>query len=302
MHYLPPKNYSYPYYYYVNTPIHYSDYLAINHQVNNEQVEAIQAGIKREATALDFYSRLADAAPNQQHKTEILQALEVKKTHFSQFHNLYLSLTGRAPQYQFNTVNFKTYREGLQKAHDAGVEAYEEYRKNGMSSQNPLIQNVFIHASTGEKQNVTRLESLKRSSIKDYGSQPFVVDIEKVTKQNKTFRTALWTGKHLQLTLMSIGVGEDIGLESHPNLDQFLRIEEGEGLVQMGDSKSKLDYQQKVSADYAILVPAGKWHNLTNTGNIPIKLYSIYAPPQHPFGTVHETKAIAMAAEEDHDH
>jgi len=136
--------------------------------------------------------------------------------------------------------------------------------------------------------------------LKDYGNQPFVVDIEKVTKQNNTFRTALWTGKHLQLTLMSIRVGEDIGLEVHPNLDQFVRIEEGRGLVKMGDRKDKLDYQKEVYDDFAFIIPAGKWHNLINTGQKPIKLYSIYAPPEHPYGTVHNTKADSEA--DDHNH
>ncbi len=92
---------------------------------------------------------------------------------------------------------------------------------------------------------------------------------------------------------MSINVGEDIGLEMHPNLDQFIRIEEGQGLIQMGDRKERLDCQAYVRDDYVIIIPACKWHNLINTGNKPIKLYSIYAPPQHPFGTVHKTKKDA---------
>lgn len=136
--------------------------------------------------------------------------------------------------------------------------------------------------------------------LKDYGPAPFVVDIEDAAKQNDNFRLALWTGKHLQLTLMSLNVGEDIGLEVHPDLDQFIRIEEGRGLVKMGDTRDKLDFQANVSEDYAFIIPAGKWHNLINTGNRPLKLYSIYAPPQHPFGTVHRTKADAQAAEEVH--
>ena len=129
--------------------------------------------------------------------------------------------------------------------------------------------------------------------LKDYGPNPFVVNIEKATKQNNTFRTALWTGKHLQITLMSINVGEDIGLERHPNTDQFIRIEQGQGLVMMGDSKDKLDFKKKVYDDYAIVIPAGKWHNVINIGYTPLKLYSIYAPPQHPHGTVHRTKKDA---------
>lgn len=130
--------------------------------------------------------------------------------------------------------------------------------------------------------------------LRDYGPNPFVVDIEEAAKQNNNFRLALWTGKHLQLTLMSINVGEDIGLESHPNLDQFIRIEEGQGLVKMGDRKDRLDFEANVRDDYIFIIPAGKWHNLINTGNKPLKLYSIYAPPQHPFGTVHKTKKDAL--------
>jgi mannose-6-phosphate isomerase-like protein (cupin superfamily) len=122
--------------------------------------------------------------------------------------------------------------------------------------------------------------------LSDYGLRPFVVNIDHVTKKNNTYRTALWTGKHFQVTLMSINVGDDIGLEVHPTTDQFIRIEEGQGLVQMGDSKDKLDFQEMAYDDYAIMIPAGKWHNVTNTGNIPLKVYVIYAPPEHPYGTI----------------
>jgi mannose-6-phosphate isomerase-like protein (cupin superfamily) len=133
--------------------------------------------------------------------------------------------------------------------------------------------------------------------LQDYGSKPFVVDIAEAARQNHTYRTALWTGKNLQVTLMSIDVGDDIGLEVHPATDQFIRIEEGQGLVQMGDSRDHLDFQEMAYDDYAIMIPAGKWHNVTNTGSHPLKMYVIYAPPEHPYGTVHETKAAAMSAE-----
>lgn len=137
------------------------------------------------------------------------------------------------------------------------------------------------------------IESMNNNNLvlKDYGPEPFVVNIDEASRQNNTFRTALWTGNHLQLTLMSINVGEDIGLEIHPSIDQFIRIEQGQGLVKMGQSKDKLDFQRTVSQGFAIFVPAGTWHNLINTGARPIKLYSIYAPPQHPKGTVQKTKA-----------
>ncbi|MGI6119700.1 MAG: cupin domain-containing protein [Desulfosporosinus sp.] len=129
--------------------------------------------------------------------------------------------------------------------------------------------------------------------LKDYGPNPFVVNIEEAAKQNDYFRIALWTGNHFQLTLMSIRVGEDIGLEMHPDVDQFLRIEEGQGLAIMGNRKDKLDFQRTVSDNYAIFIPAGKWHNVINTGCTPLKLYSIYAPPEHPHSTVHKTKENA---------
>lgn len=133
--------------------------------------------------------------------------------------------------------------------------------------------------------------------ITDYGRGPLVLNIDQAAKQNNTYRTALWTGKHLQVTLMSIHVGDDIGLEVHPTTDQFIHIEQGQGLVQMGDSKHNLDFQQMAYDGYAIMIPAGKWHNVTNMGSVPLKIYVIYAPPEHPFGTVHETKAEAMSAD-----
>ncbi|MED1794685.1 cupin domain-containing protein [Brevibacillus nitrificans] len=136
--------------------------------------------------------------------------------------------------------------------------------------------------------------------LRDYGPQPAVVNINRATLQNHTYRTALWTGKHLQVTLMSIDVGDDIGLEVHPETDQFIRIEEGQGLVQMGARKEQVDFEQSVCDDDAIMIPAGTWHNVINTGYTPLKVYAIYAPPEHPFGTVHETKAIALASERNH--
>lgn len=132
----------------------------------------------------------------------------------------------------------------------------------------------------------------------DHGGEPYVVNIEEATTRNNTFRTAIWTGQHLQVTLMSINPGDDIGLERHPHVDQFLRIEGGQGLVQMGTTRENLTFRRRVSDNDAIMVPAGTWHNVINTGSSPLKLYTIYAPPNHPFGTVHRTKADAMAAEE----
>lgn len=128
---------------------------------------------------------------------------------------------------------------------------------------------------------------------KDYGADPYVVDIEKDTLENANFRTTRWTGKNIQLTLMTIPAGGDIGLEVHENTDQFLRLEQGKGRVQMGPKKDQLTFDQEVGADWSVLVPAGTWHNITNIGDEPIKLYTIYGPPDHVHGTVHATQTDA---------
>lgn len=136
--------------------------------------------------------------------------------------------------------------------------------------------------------------------LQDYGAEPTVLNIESYTLGNEDFRTVLWTGNNLQVTLMTIPVGGDVGLEQHMGIDQFLRIEEGMAQVLMGDSQDKLDFVRDVEDDYAIFVPSGKWHNIVNKGDKPLKLYSIYAPAEHPHGTVHKTQQEAMEAEHAH--
>lgn len=133
----------------------------------------------------------------------------------------------------------------------------------------------------------------KHPEIRDYGSEPFVFNINHATNMNKNFRTTLWTGRDMQLTLMSIPVRSDIGVEMHPNVDQFIRIESGLAKVYMGGCQNALREVRTVNGNYAIIIPAGTWHNIVNIGNRPLKIYSLYAPPQHPFGTVHKTKADA---------
>jgi mannose-6-phosphate isomerase-like protein (cupin superfamily) len=137
---------------------------------------------------------------------------------------------------------------------------------------------------------------------KDMGGEPFVVDIEELTKQNSDFRVAKWTGTNLQMTVMCINPGGEVGLEVHNDIDQFLRIEEGQGKVLMGDAEDDLNFEKDVEDDFAIFVPAGKWHNIINTGKENLKLYSIYAPAEHAKGTVHKTYEEAMEAEAEHHH
>jgi len=136
--------------------------------------------------------------------------------------------------------------------------------------------------------------------LKDYGAEPVVLDIDAFTMENDNFRTALWTGTMLQVTLMSIPAGGEVGLEQHPDTDQFLRIEDGHAKVVMGDTQEALTFTKMAEKDFAIFVPAGKWHNIINTGDKPLKLYSIYSPVEHPHGTVHKTFEEAEEAEHQH--
>ncbi|SFJ27187.1 Mannose-6-phosphate isomerase, cupin superfamily [Halobacillus dabanensis] len=273
----------------------------IDRESNESFNEAILEGIKKKEEAVDLFRRLADLSPDEAHQQEILHVLDNEQRHLDHFTNLYNTFTGEKPEYEVQQASFDTFEEGLRKGYDAGVGEFQNYQDMYMQARQHVLGNVFYRACHDKMVTTNRLVAISRGEgrvvLKDYGNNPFVVDIEEVTKQNRTFRTALWTGEHLQVTLMSIAVGEDIGLEVHPDVDQFLRVEQGQGLVQMGDRRDQLDFQQRVADDYAIMVPAGKWHNLTNTGQRPLKIYSIYAPPEHPFGTVHKTKAEAMATE-----
>lgn len=129
--------------------------------------------------------------------------------------------------------------------------------------------------------------------VTDHGPAPFCAHIMGAARQNPNFRTAFWTGSHLQMTLMHIPPCGEIGLEMHPDTDQLIRVEHGRALVRMGSCRESLDYSCCLNAGDGVFVPAGTWHNVCNGGNGPLKLSSIYAPPHHPKGTVHPIKADA---------
>ena len=115
----------------------------------------------------------------------------------------------------------------------------------------------------------------------------FIADIEDRTEDNDAFRRVLYTGPHLQLVVMSIEPGDEIGEEVHERTDQFFRVEQGKGEIVMEGRATGIE------SDMAILVPAGTRHNIRNTGHRALKLYTLYAPPQHEDGTVHRTRAEA---------
>lgn len=134
--------------------------------------------------------------------------------------------------------------------------------------------------------------------VTDPGPKPNVFDIEQATVDNDAYRRVAWTGRYLQVTLMSIPAGSSIGLEAHPETDQFLRVESGRGRCVMGPSEDQLDVEQAVEDDWSIQVPAGVWHDVINTGDEPLKLYAVYAPVHHGQGVVQATADDAERDEE----
>lgn len=124
----------------------------------------------------------------------------------------------------------------------------------------------------------------------------FVQNLEELTAQNTNFRKVIYTSKHSQLVLMSLKPSEEIGTETHPANDQFLRIEEGEGVAIIDGN------EQPFSSGFCVVVPAGSEHNIINTSATnQLKIYTVYSPAHHKDGTVHETKEIAATSEEEFD-
>lgn len=138
----------------------------------------------------------------------------------------------------------------------------------------------------------------EKIELKDYGKDPFAVHLAEAAKQNTRYRTTLWTGDHFQVTLMSIPAGGgDIGMEIHHGNDQFLYLVDGKGKVEMGKDKNKITVSREVSAGDAVVVPDETWHNVTNIGDKPMKVYSIYSPVKHAKDTDENTKADAIKQE-----
>ena len=164
-----------------------------------------------------------------------------------------------------------------------------------------IIASLFFVACTQTADKNQTVETTPEATaeqveFKDFGPEPFVFDIEAYTTQNETYRTSIWTGTYMQMTVMSIPAGGDIGAEMHPDIDQFLRVEAGEGIVYMGDEEDNMDFEARVEHDFAVFIPAGKWHNLVNDTDEPLKVYSIYSPVEHPHSTIHQTQAEGIEA------
>ena len=291
-------------------------------QLMNYLIQQLNQSIASEATSIDFYNQLAEVAPNEVHKQNILKILEDEKEHLRLFINLFIQITGNQPVYEASKVAVTSYEEGMKTAYERELKDFKTYRDIYLLIDHPMMRDIFLRTFTDEMEHATRFNMLKAASgpssfiamnpnqvpqdisvntpMKDYGPEPLVINITRATAQNNHFRRTLWTGNHLQITLMNINPGEEIGLEIHPTIDQFLRIEEGEGLVRMGNREEQINFEKSVTENDAIIIPAGKWHNVKNTGNRPLKVYSIYAPPAHPPGTIHRTAAEAHYSQGDH--
>ncbi|MBO9622098.1 MAG: cupin domain-containing protein [Sphingomonas sp.] len=135
--------------------------------------------------------------------------------------------------------------------------------------------------------------------VEDIGPAPQSFDLEQATRENQDYRAVAWSGRYLQVTLMSIPAGEDIGLEMHPDTDQFLRLDAGRGRAQIGTAKDDLAFDREVSDGWCVLIPAGMWHNVTNIGDEPMQLYAVYAPAHHKPGKIHRTASDAAADVDD---
>lgn len=131
----------------------------------------------------------------------------------------------------------------------------------------------------------------------DNGGKICVVNVERIAMQNSNFRTAVWTGCNLQMTVMCIPPCGEIGAEMHSDTDQFIMVQHGNAMVKTGKCRNRMDFCQNMCKGDAVFIPAGTWHNIVNTENEPLRVSSIYAPPNHPKGTVHRTKEEA-----EHEH
>lgn len=138
----------------------------------------------------------------------------------------------------------------------------------------------------------------EKIELKDYGASPFALDLKGAAEQNENYRTTLWTGDHLQVTLMAIPPrGGDIGMEIHHGNDQFIYLVDGVGRVQMGKEKDKLIVDRRIHSGEAVIIPDNTWHNVTNVGDTVMKCYSIYSPVKHDHGVTETTKQDAIKQE-----
>lgn len=170
-----------------------------------------------------------------------------------------------------------------------------------------LTLSVLIISCDGDAPNEEKTtdkqteEPQSVADTKDMGKKPWVLNIEEATVDNEHYRLANWTGENIQLVLMSLKPGEEIEKEMHEGHDQFIRVEQGNARIRMGKKEDALDFDETVSHDWAMLIPAKYWHHIENTGDKDLKIYTIYGPAEHDKGTLHKTYKEAKSQHHGHE-
>lgn len=159
--------------------------------------------------------------------------------------------------------------------------------ENEMILRNEDNNNHFEQHMNNDQSICSRCENKCQN---EHGGEVYYLNVEKSAYKNRNFRESIWTGRYLQMTLMSISCGQDIGVELHKDTDQYIRVEHGYALVLTGCDAKNLENKHKLVAGDAVFIPAGVWHNIVNIGRCDLKLSSVYAPPHHPKCTVQENK------------
>ncbi len=165
-----------------------------------------------------------------------------------------------------------------------------------------LLAFLLFTGCQEQPENKEAKEETAKEKLVDMGKKPWVFDIEEATVDNTNYRKAVWSGKYMQLVLMSLKPGEIIDLEVHHDHDQFFRVEQGEARILMGKSEDDLSFDKIAKDDWSMFVPAGFWHKVENIGDVDLKIYTIYAPPEHAPGTVHKTYEEAEEYHHHHEH
>lgn len=161
------------------------------------------------------------------------------------------------------------------------------FLKRSLLTYLAMIVGLFIFLPAGTPALIANNGESERKG-EEMGKKPWVFDIEKETLENPHYRAVKWTGKYMQLVFMSLEPGEIIDLEIHEDHDQFIRIEKGKARILMGKTEDALTFDEEAVDDFAVLVPAGYWHEVRNIGDSALKLYTLYAPPEHAPGLIHE--------------
>ena len=194
-------------------------------------------------------------------------------------------------------------RRAILKFHKPNVRSFFNSENVKKSAENERWSNDLYKAPKDapnlqpREQNGGAGRCSQSGGFRDMGNAPTVTDLEKQALDNENYRLALWTGRGLQITLMTIPIGEKTGIEKHDGTDQIVTVVSGNAEINMGRTERDLKNAIPLCERSTAIIPSGAMHNIKNVGRVPLRLYSIYAPKVHPFGTVDKTKEDAERRE-----